>query len=218
MKIENLKLKIIRNDEKNFNTTIVTQNLMHEIRKVLDNYSIIMVKLNDGAVNFPEEMLNNIIDNVLDRPLEIIKDELHPNKGDSVTWSLLSNQENKWIKLIGKTSQVKSCIRILHSFNKQIISISYDGVLPDKFTLSEENEESQIFENDLYICVNSDQQKNKVYLNYIKGKVTNEEFKAAADKITSWIINIPPPDIPESKINKEIKDPVKVNVKILALY
>ena len=66
MKIENLKLKIIRNDEKNFNTTIVTQNLMHEIRKVLDNYSIIMVKLNDGAVNFPEEMLNNIIDNVLD--------------------------------------------------------------------------------------------------------------------------------------------------------
>ena len=95
MKIENLKLKIIRNDEKNFNTTIVTQNLMHEIRKVLDNYSIIMVKLNDGAVNFPEEMLNNIIDNVLDRPLEIIKDELHPNKGDSVTWSLLSNQENK---------------------------------------------------------------------------------------------------------------------------
>ena len=58
-------------------------------------------------------------------------------------------------------------------------------MLPDKFTLSEENEESQIFENDLYICVNSDQQKNKVYLNYIKGKVTNEEFKAAADKITS---------------------------------
>lgn len=41
---------------------------MHEVRKVLDKYSIYEVELGKSAIHFPLDMLNNIIDDLMDAP------------------------------------------------------------------------------------------------------------------------------------------------------
>ena len=122
--------------------TITSQNLISDLRKLLDNYSIIPVDLAEDAVYFDEEMLNNIIDEVLDNSKAIIQAEEHPNKGDSISWVLENKQNKELVTFTGKTSEVKACIRLINSFNKLIKTNHFDGILPDDFTLNEEKEHS----------------------------------------------------------------------------
>mmetsp|Transcript_25035 Transcript_25035/g.28765 ORF Transcript_25035/g.28765 Transcript_25035/m.28765 type:complete len:142 (+) Transcript_25035:690-1115(+) len=102
--------------------------LVNELRMILDNYSRMTFTFCSAAI-FSKERFEDIIDGLFDKPTDVITDELHLAKNDDVHWELDKENSTYVCRVYGMNAHVKSCMRLLHGFNKLIKIVKVEGKL-----------------------------------------------------------------------------------------